>query len=197
MKIIGITGGIGVGKSSIMELLADEFGAYTIMADLIGHQLMEIGQINYNELIKVFGEDILKPDKNIDRGKLSSIIFSDKDQLKTVNAIVHPNVKKEIKSLIAKAIESQQYSIIAIEAALLLEDNYREICDELWYIYARKEIRVERLVTSRGYTLDKIQTIMASQMPDEEFMKQCEHTVDNSGTLQGAKRQIIRLISDL
>ena len=95
-KVIGITGGVGSGKSVVMDILKEEYGAFIILADLVGHELMEPGGVNYQEIIKEFGTDILKEDQTIDRAVLGNIVFSDPSKLALLNEITHPNIRAEI-----------------------------------------------------------------------------------------------------
>ncbi len=191
MKIIGITGGVGAGKSEILRYLREKHDAVIIEADKVGHLVMEPGQECYEQIRAFFGEKILNQDKTIDRGTLGKIVFSDPEQLKKLNSIVHPAVKCYILSEIEKE-KQQNTKVYVIEAALLLEDHYDEICDEVWYIHTEKEVRRERLKRSRGYDDEKIAGIMANQKSPEEFKNACQAVIDNSGDLAETCRQIDR-----
>ena len=96
MKIIGITGGIGTGKSTVLAILEKEYQAYIVETDKLAHKLMSPGEIAYNQIVEVFGTDILQEDKTIDRGKLGGIVFQDEEKLQQLNKIVHPAVKQYI-----------------------------------------------------------------------------------------------------
>ena len=121
-NVIGITGGIGAGKSTVSSILKEEYGAYLIEADKIGHEVMLPGEICYHQVVNRFGRGILKLDGTIDRGLLGGIVFSDEEALHCLNAIIHPAVKQEVKKRVAES----DASLIAVEAALLLQDNYDE-----------------------------------------------------------------------
>lgn len=181
--VIGITGGVGAGKSQVLALLEQEFHAALLVADTIGHQVMEPGHRCYEWIIEEFGTDILTEEKAIDRKKLSAIVFSDEVRLKKLNSIIHPAVKEYIRSEISRIHKEQPSRIIVIEAALLIEDHYDEICDEIWYIYASEDIRRKRLKESRGYSDEKIDSIMKNQLSEAEFRQNCQKIINNSGTL--------------
>lgn len=184
MRIIGITGGIGTGKSTILHLLKEKYQAYIVETDKLAHELMKPGCMAYNRIVEHFGMDILLEDKGIDRTKLGSIVFQDEEELTTLNNIVHPAVKQYIMADIEKKREEQLVKIYIIEAALLIEDGYKDICDELWYIYAEREERIRRLLAGRGGSREKWEAVIASQSPEEFYKKNCDKIVDNGENLQ-------------
>lgn len=180
MKIIGITGGIGAGKSSVLNYIQKNYNARVIMADLVAHMLEEPGQKCYYSIIETFGSNILNSDMTINRRKLSQIVFSDELKRMKLNAIVHPYVKEHISNEIAKERVLGNLEYFVIEAALLLEDKYDLICDEVWYIYTKEQIRRERLKKSRGYSDEKIDYIFHSQLPENVFREKCKVIIDNN-----------------
>ncbi len=188
--VIGITGGIGAGKSQVLALMEQEFGAAVLVADEIAHQLTEPGHICYEHITEEFGREILIPDGRIDRKKLAAIVFADPIRLKKLNQIVHPMVKEYIRGEISCLQLEEPAKIIVIEAALLIEDHYDEICDEIWYIYAEESVRRERLKKSRGYSDTKIDDIMKNQLSDEEFRKNCQKIIDNSHSLSKTREEL-------
>lgn len=183
-RILGITGGVGAGKSTILSYLHDHYGAYLLEADRIGHQVQQPGEPCYGQIAAAFGDEILKEDGTIDRGKLGAIVYADRGKMARLNQIVHPAVKERIRSEIDRICREKAgnpFILIAIEAALLLEDHYDEICDEIWYIYADEQTREERLRQSRGYSPEKVRQIFSDQMSEEEFRRRCPVVIDNSG----------------
>lgn len=180
MKVVGITGGVGSGKSYVIRLLKERYNGAVILADLVAHDLMEPGRINYLKIVECFGKQILTEDKTIDRGVLANLIFSDEDKLKTLNSIVHPNVKEEIEHRIQVIQDENKADFIALEAALLIEGNYDTIYDELWYIYADKETRLKRLCNTRGYSMEKSLSIMDKQLSEEVYRNVADKVIDNS-----------------
>ena len=180
MKIIGITGGIGSGKSKVLSYLEETYKAPAYEADKVAHKLQEPGQTCYKKIVASFGEEVLKEGGDVDRKKLSEIVFADAQRRSVLNEIVHPAVKCYIRERIAEEKEKGS-PIFFVEAALLIEDHYDEICDELWYIYAKEDVRKERLRTSRGYSEEKIDQIFTSQKSVDEFREKCDREFDNSG----------------
>lgn len=192
MKVIGITGGVGAGKSAILSYLKEKHGAVVIEADKVGHLLMEPGGACYYSIVEKFGSSILNGDQTINRGKLGKIVFADAELLEALNKIIHPRVKSHIVSEIAKERAYHRTNIYVIEAALLLEDHYDVICDEIWYIDTDAETRAKRLKESRGYDDEKIAGIMANQKSPEEFRQACQAVINNSGDLASTYEQIDR-----
>ena len=189
MKIIGITGGVGSGKSRVLSYMEEQFNAFICQADHVAWELQTPGQRYYLQIVEHFGREILHDDETIDRKKLGQIVFNDNEALLVLNAIMHPAVKEEIRNRICNASENGcEYFII--EAALLLEDNYKQICDELWYIYTDEKTRRLRLKESRAYSDEKIDAIMASQLSEEIFRKECQIVIDNSGDFEDTCYQI-------
>lgn len=189
MITIGITGGVGAGKSTVLDFLAEKYQAYVIKADEIGHLVMEPGQECYEPVIALFGKQIIKDDKTIDRRQVSDVVFSHPDMLEKLNHIIHPAVKEYIRrQLDLKKEEGQR--ICVVEAALLLEDHYEEFCDTVWYIHTDSEIRIRRLMESRGYTREKSMSIIASQAPEEFFRAHTDYVVTNNADLEETWQQI-------
>lgn len=189
MRVIGVTGGVGAGKSTVLEYLKETYHAKVILADIVGHEVMEPGEDAYDRILQEFGSGILSEDGKIDRKILGSIVFSDERKRKALNAIVHPEVKREILRRIDRA-EADGETYVVVEAALFLEENYDAFCDETWYIYTNEEQRRERLKASRGYTDGRINQILRSQKTHKEFLSRCGFVIDNNGTAEDTCRQI-------
>lgn len=196
MKVIGITGGIGAGKSEVLRFFEQKQGAVVCQADLVARNLEKKGTICYRQIAEHFGEDILQDNGRIDRGKLAEVVFADPAELEVLNAIVHPAVKKRILRMIREAQKAEK-SLFVLEAALLLEDHYDEICDEVWYIYAEDHVRKRRLKLSRGYSDQKIEAIFRSQKSRDEFLRFCDRAVDNSGNFDDTCAQLEAMIAAL
>lgn len=189
--VIGITGGVGCGKSSVMKLMNEKYGFLPLEADKIGHMLMEKGQEVYREIVEHFGTGILDGNQNIDRKLLGNIVFNDNSELEFLNSLIHPGVRKYINDIVTNAKPNENF---LIEAALLLEAGYRDVCDSIWYIYADENVRRERLKKSRGYTDEKINEIMGNQLSDEEFREKTDIFIDNSSTIDETGRQIEKIV---
>ena len=189
MKVIGVTGGVGAGKSEILNFIADNWNATVVEADEVGYLVMKPGKSCFAPIVELFGPGILQEDGTLDRTKIAEMVFEDKELLDKLNAIVHPAVKKYIRKAIEREKENETDFFI-VEAALLIEDKYDEICDELWYIYADEEVRKERLIEGRGYSEKKVREIMANQLSEDEFSSHCDFEIDNSGDFEETKKQL-------
>lgn len=196
MKIIGITGGVGAGKSTVLDYLREQFHAYVIQADQVGHQVMEPGEICYSQVIALFGEHILKKDKTIDRKAVSDVVFGNEEKLKKLNEIIHPAVRQSVLEEIQLQKEKKT-AIVVVEAALLLEEHYEKFCDKVWYVHTDREIRISRLMANRGYSREKSESIISSQAPDEYFAKHADYIIRNNGDIKDTWLQVeegIRLL---
>ena len=197
MKIIGITGGVGSGKSEVLKLIETMCRCMIIKADDLARSLEVKGEVCYQPLLELLGKEVLADDAQIDPRKMAAMIFADgvEELLASVNSIVHPAVKDRIRSMIQHAEDEGIYDYFFIEAALLIEDHYDTIVDELWYIYADEDIRRQRLKNSRGYSDEKINDIMDSQSDDETFRRHCPVVIDNSKDIEYTKEQLMRCLS--
>ena len=195
MKIIGVTGGVGAGKSTVLNYLEKRYGAKLILADLVGHEVMEPGHEAYEQVVKAFGQEIVSEDKTIDRKALGAIVFADEKKRMILNRIIHPAVRQEILRRLKEA-ELSHLSAVVVEAALFLEENYDAFCDETWYIYTDEKIRRQRLKESRGYSDERIDQIFRSQKTHEEFQKRCLFMIDNNGSEEETFRQIDRRMNE-
>lgn len=189
MKIIGITGGVGSGKSRVLSYLEEQHHAVICQADHVAWELQKPGKTGYLEIVARFGDGILNVDQTINRNVLGSIVFADAAARRKLNEIMHPAVKEAIRKRIMEE-QTRGTKVFVVEAALLLEDHYDEICDELWFIYTETTIRRERLKESRGYSYEKIDGMMASQLSDDTFREECDVVIDNSGAFEETCRQI-------
>lgn len=194
MKIIGVTGGIGAGKSTILSIMKEKYQAYVLEADRVAHELMEPGQRAYRRIVEVFTETVLDTDGRIQRGRLADVVFQNPEGLEALNAIVHPEVKNFILETIQNCRQSGDIRIFVIEAALLIEDGYKEICDELWYIYAPEEVRVQRLMEARNYSREKCEAVIRNQAPDGFYRSHCTHLIENFHSLENTKKQLEELL---
>ncbi|NLL93855.1 MAG: dephospho-CoA kinase [Clostridiales bacterium] len=192
-KIIGITGGVGCGKSTVLSILEEKYNASVIQADIVGHLVMKSGNDAFESIVKLFGNKILDELGEIDRKKLGEIVFVNEELLQKLNAIIHPAVKEYIKNFVDDQI-SKKTEIIVVEAALLIEAGYRDICSEYWYIFASENIRKNRLKASRGYSDEKIIEIMNNQLSEEEFKEYTDFTIDNNSDVLHLEEQIKRLL---
>ncbi len=194
MKVIGITGGVGSGKSALLNAISSEYNCKILLADDIANFLKEPGQRCYEPLVQLLGVQALDENGFIDKKIMAEIIFSNKEMLEKVNAIVHPAVKEYIWQSVSEERAKKQVDFVFIEAALFIEAGYRDMVDSLWYIYADMEVRIKRLTDGRAYSLDKITGIMNKQLQEEEFRAACDKVIDNSDTLEEAMEQVKRCL---
>lgn len=198
MKFIGITGGVGAGKTAILQYLSEKEDTRVMLADEIAHDLMKPGTACFRQIVDAFiMEDILATDGSFDRQKLAQVIFSSEEKRLKMNAIVHPAVKAYVREQLELERERKQLKLLVLEAALLIEDHYDEICDELWYVYTTEAKRKIRLMVSRGYSEEKVAQIFASQLPEEIYRKKCKVTIDNNGNLSETFLQIDKALESL
>ena len=159
--IIGITGGIGSGKSLVLDYLKDKYNCLIIKADDIGNEVKLKGRECYEPVVSLLGKDILGEDGEIVKSRMADKIFADEKLVEKVNAIIHPVVKNMIRKQIL--LDRGKHKFIVVEAALLIEASYFDLFDEIWVVDADKDVRIKRLMESRGYSLEKCENIIAKQ----------------------------------
>ena len=189
MKVIGITGGVGAGKSTVLDYLSEKHDAYVIQADKVGHLVMEPDGNCYNDVIALFGRQVIKNDKTIDRRQVSDIVFGNELMRQSLDDIIHPVVKAYIIEEI-KRQRADGCKLLIVEAALLLEEHYEAFCDAVWYVHTDKEIRISRLMASRGYSREKAESIIASQASEEFFREHADYVITNNDDLEKTWEQI-------
>lgn len=191
MRFIGITGGVGAGKSEILAYLKKRKDIRVLLADEIAHDLMLPGNECYERICTRFPDESLRDEKGMfQKEQLAKVIFQDTANRAAMNEIVHPAVKEYVKKVFGEEQRKGQLKYLFLEAALLIEEQYDKICDELWYIYTSEENRRIRLKESRGYSDAKIDAIFASQLTEEEFKKACKVVIDNNGSREELYKQI-------
>lgn len=197
MKIIGLMGGVGSGKSTVADILEKKYGAHLIITDEIAKRLYEKGEESYQKIVSYFGTGILNNDGEINRKKLSEIVFADKDKLEKLNSFVHPLVMKcvikeidDIKATNEHKQKEKQVKYIVIETALLIEAGYRDLCDIVWYVAVEEEVRKQRLMNIRGYSEEKINAILKNQMSDKDYSDNCDRILYNNGELYDLEKEI-------
>ncbi len=197
MKVIGITGGVGCGKSSLLDYLQTHYRCRIIKSDEAAHVVEAPGGACHEEMTALLTEcdpekKWQREDGSFDNKEVAALIFKHPQLLQSVNDLVHPAVKKYILEEVAGEREKGNLDFFFVEAAMLIENGFLQFVDEMWYIYCQKEIRIQRLAQNRGYTREKALRIMAAQLPEEEFRRHCRVVIDNSGDAQDAFRQADR-----
>ena len=197
MKFIGITGGVGAGKSTVLDLLKENFNCKVLLADEVAAMLMKSGQDCFNQVVALpWPESIVGPDGEIDRPKMAKFMFADDSLREAVNNIVHPAVEREVLNQVETERNAHNIEYFFFEAALLIECGYGKLVDEMWYIYATEEVRTKRLIESRGYSKERIEKTMASQRSDASFRQQADQVIDNSGDKGDTLKQLRHLLEN-
>ncbi len=184
--VIGLTGNIGVGKSTVTAMLA-ELGAFIIDADRVAHQVMEPGQPAYAQIIATFGPEIVPNGGPIDRFRLGQIVFADPTALARLEQIVHPAVFVRIQELLAAATAP----VVVIEAIKLLEAGLSiQLCDQVWVVTAPREQQIARLMASRGLSYNEAVLRIDAQPPQAEKVARADVVIDNSGAIEATRTQV-------
>jgi dephospho-CoA kinase len=187
--IVGLTGGIGAGKSTVATILA-ELGARVIDADRIGHEVYRPGSEGFRRVVEAFGTGVVGADGAIDRRALGAIVFADPAARARLNAIVHPLIATEIAARLAAAREDGFTGPLVIEAAVMLEAGWQELVDRVWVVSTRPEHAVARVVAARGLARDEVERRLAAQMPDAERRRRADLVIENDGEPAALRREV-------
>ncbi len=192
MRVIGLTGGIAAGKSTISEAL-HESGAVVIDADKVGHEAYLPGTETHQALVSAFGEEILAEDGQIDRRKLGAIVFADPAQRQRLQDIVWPRMKEMMRGKL-KDLAAQDTRVAVIEAAVLFEAGWQDLVDEIWVVQVPEEIAMQRLMARNGFSAEDAQSRIRAQLSNEERARQANVVIDNSGTIEDAQQQVKKFL---
>ena len=206
--ILGITGGAGSGKTTVVEKIKELAPTVFLHCDVIAHELMMPGGASYEVLLQEYGEKILedvqKTEKStcveniqmlkekkrlISRPKLSAVAMATAETRKRLNELTHPLVREAVEAELYRLEQEQFRGIVVVEAALLIEAGFKEICDSLWYVYAPVEDRVRRMREKRGYSEEKIANILAGQLSEEQFRASADIVIENPDSVDGKKSE--------
>lgn len=187
MHIIGLTGGIGTGKSTVAEFLAEQ-GATIVNADLVGHEVYLPGRPAYHEIVDEFGKEVVADDGTIDRKKLGTIVFSDPKNLARLNAITHPRMKGMMREKLQE-IARGGAEIAVLEAALLFEAKWDDLADEIWVTVTPPEIVAERVAARSNLTIEAVMERIRSQMTNEQRTVRADVVIDTSGDMDSTREQ--------
>lgn len=191
--IIGLTGGIASGKSTIAKMFM-EAGIPVVDADIVAREVVEVGQPAYHKIIQSFGEEILQEDNTINRKKLGSIIFHQEEKRLLLNSIVHPAVQQSIENKKEKYIK-EGHEIVVLDIPLLLESEERYGIDKILTVYVDKETQLTRLMNRNQLSEAEAKARIASQMPLGEKVQLADEYIDNSGTVEESKEQLIQILN--
>lgn len=189
MKVIGLTGGVGAGKSLVLTILRTKYNAEVMEADKVAHELMEPGEEGYLRIRETFGEAILNSDGTINRTALGKVIFDNESAREQINSMIHPLVWKRIR----QKISASQAGLIVVEFAIMGEEA-EDIYDEMWYVYASEEVRMSRLLKNRGYSKERSEKMIRSQASEQEYARRCDRIIENHGSVKDLEDQLEEIL---
>lgn len=192
MLTIGITGGIGSGKSTAAKILCD-YGAKLILADDIAKEIVEPQMPAYVRIIEHFGTKILDPDERINRKALGDIVFSDEHELQILNEITHSIVAERIEKMLNE-FRDKKTELAVVEAIVPIKHGFLDMVDTVWVVLASENIRIQRIMARNGLTRDEAQQRIQAQMPDDAYKSLADQVVYNNGTFDDLKLQIRGLL---
>jgi dephospho-CoA kinase len=199
MLRVGLTGGVACGKSTVAKMFAD-LGAYIVDADIIAHELYRPGQEVLQELVKHFGAEILKPDGELDRAKLATLVF-DGGRVEELNKIVHPAVIRQQDQWMRALGEKDSYAVAIVEAALILEAGVKDHFDRIMVVTCKPAQKVARFAQRTGMSVDEaradVERRTKAQMPDQEKARRADFVIDNSGSVEETRHQVQRIYSEI
>ena len=195
MLTIGLTGGIGSGKSTVAKILA-EFGAPIIDADKVAHTTYAPGAASYTAVIAAFGAEIVAPDQTIDRKKLGAIVFGNPDRLNKLTSIVWPATFESIRENLADLRARGAKTPVIVEAAILIEANWQPLCDEIWLVRASRQAVIDRIERQRGLKPAETEARIRAQLSDDERAKHASLIIDNDGSLDELREKLNRIWRD-
>jgi dephospho-CoA kinase len=189
IPVIGLTGGIGAGKSTVTQILED-LGAAVIDADKVGHQIYLPDLPAWREIVATFGQEVLHADRTINRQALGKIVFADPEALRTLNRIVHPKMFERMAGLIAELRARSGMKAIVVEAAILIEANWQPLADQIWLVIASEPVVIERLAKQRHLSPEQVRTRIAAQLSNEERLKHAHVVIRNDGSLDEVRAAV-------
>ena len=196
MLIVGLTGGVASGKTAVSQILKEE-GATLIDADQIARELVQPHTATWNELVKVFGKEILQEDGSIHRKRLAAKVFSDPEPRNLLNQILHPRIKTEMNKRVKEIGQKDPNAIVVIDAALLIElGDHREM-DKVIIVTSTEKQQIERLKKRDGVDQEEAQRVLSSQMPLEEKMKVADFVIRNEGSFEETRRRVKEVFQEL
>lgn len=194
-KVVGLTGGMGSGKSTVSQIMA-EHGAVIIDADKVGHEAYQTNTKTWQDVVAAFGKQVVAQDGSIDRKKLGAIVFGNPEQLERLNHIVHPRMFEMMKERIEQ-YRQQGIKVVVLDAAILFEANWTPLVDMVWVVIASEPVVVARAVARTGLPEEQIRARLHSQMSNEERIKRADNVIRNDGTIDELRVQVIDLWKQL
>jgi dephospho-CoA kinase len=194
LKLIGLTGGAGSGKSTVSDILRT-LGAVVIDADEATHAVYEPDTPGFEAVVGEFGPEFVR-DGRIDRARLGELVFKDADARHRLNEIVHPLVREWMAARTAEAAQAGA-EVVVQDVPLLFENGLARLYSTDVLVYVPEDLQLQRLVKGRGVSADKARAMISAQMPIEEKRKLAHHVIDNSGTIEATRQQVQRLWDDV
>ena len=188
MLVIGVTGGVGTGKSEVSRSL-EGLGATIIDADRVGHSIYLPDTQGWKEVVETFGKEVLQPNREVDRRALGAIVFSDPTALEKLNAITHPKIRQRISELIQEE-RGKGSTAVVVEAAILIEANWVDLVDEVWVATSDPDAVVQRIQQRNNLPEEQIRSRIAAQMPQDERVKHATVVVENDGNLEALYKRV-------
>ena len=192
MRVIGLTGGIATGKSTVSRMLAEK-GLPIVDADLIAREVVEPGKPAYREIVQTFGGEILQADGTLNRKLLGKLVFGDPARLQTLNQITHPRIREEIEGRL-QALRDKGIKLAVLDAPLLIEANLQPLVDEVWVVTCPRELQIKRLQERDNLSVPEAEARIKAQMPLEEKIKYAQRVIDNSRDIAHTRRQVQELL---
>lgn len=189
MRVIGVTGGCGTGKSTVSAML-EKRGGYVIDADHITKELQQPGGAAYDEIVKWLGTDFLLPDGRLNRRKIAGLIFGDKEALRRLNGIVHGKVAEEIKLRIHRIEEEAEEGFIVLDVPIPIERGFLDTADVIWAVVANDDLRVERLMSRMGISENEAMARINNQMTNREYEEIADVVIENEKGIEELERQV-------
>jgi dephospho-CoA kinase len=196
MLNVGLTGGIACGKSTVGEMFV-RLGAYLIDFDKLAHEVQEPGKPAWQDIVNYFGENVLGPDKKIDRNKVAAIVFDQQEKLKALNNIVHPLVAQEWQTRLENIKAKNTDAIVLSDIPLLYETKAQQLFDLTVLVFISPEEQISRLMARNGLTLDEAQKRLQNQIPISEKIKLADIVIDNRGTVEETEQIVAKVWKEL
>ncbi|MGL5513703.1 MAG: dephospho-CoA kinase [Sporomusa sp.] len=195
MYLIGLTGGIASGKSTVSKMLS-ELGAYIVDADKITHEITEPGKPAWHDIVATFGQAITDSSGHINRKRLGTIIFADPKAKARLELITHPRIAEEAMIAVASA-QKQGYKVIVLDAPLLIEAKWHTYVDAIWLVYINEKTQVIRLMLRDNCSYETAMSKINAQLSLQEKLKYANVVIDNSKTIGNTKKQVIKAWNEI
>ncbi|HHW32330.1 MAG TPA: dephospho-CoA kinase [Clostridiaceae bacterium] len=192
MRIIGVTGGIGSGKSTVSRILED-LGAVVIDADKISREVTSPGEQAFNEIVNCFGEEYIGQNGQLDRKKLAALVFSHPDKLKLLNSITHKHIIDRILKMIDAKAKEGYNGVIAIDAPIPVEHGFLDTVDEVWVVDAERDVRIKRIMERSNMSYEEAVSRINSQIAQSDYLAVANEVIENNGSVEELEQKVVKL----